>query len=234
QIAEQMADALENKNYKGSLNGKSITLLTNKEVHPYLELAEKLGQMISQIKPENANNFSFEYTGICSKYADVLTDGILKGMLTQYVSEAVNLINARHYGKERGFRIKETTSTDGKMYKDLITIRLGDDAEYREISASVFGPDDYRIVEIDGYGIELRLEGDILMYQNMDKPGMLAAVAGALAQQGINIGALSLGRNKKGSDAITAVIVDKKLNKDELDFIYKLDGVKNVKYVSLS
>ncbi|MEX0771118.1 MAG: phosphoglycerate dehydrogenase [Balneolaceae bacterium] len=234
QIAEQMADALENKNFKGSLNGKSISLLTNKEVHPYLELAEKLGQMISQIKPENANNFSFEYTGICSKYADVLTDGILKGMLAQYVNESVNLINARHYGEDRGFKIKETTSTDGKMYKDLISIRLGDEAEYREISASVFGPDDYRIVEIDGYGIELRLEGDILMYQNMDKPGMLAAVAGALAQQGINIGALSLGRNKKGSDAITAVIVDKKLNKDELDFIYKLDGVKNVKYVSLS
>jgi len=30
QIAEQMADALENKNYKGSLNGKSIALLSNK------------------------------------------------------------------------------------------------------------------------------------------------------------------------------------------------------------
>src|SRR5690554_3154035 len=38
QIAEQMADALENKDYKGSLNGKSIALLSNKEVQPYLEL----------------------------------------------------------------------------------------------------------------------------------------------------------------------------------------------------
>ena len=37
QIASQMADALENKNYKGSLNGKSIALLTNKEVGPYLD-----------------------------------------------------------------------------------------------------------------------------------------------------------------------------------------------------
>ncbi|MEX2602189.1 MAG: phosphoglycerate dehydrogenase [Balneolaceae bacterium] len=234
QIADQMADALENKNYKGSLNSKSIALLTNKEVHPYLELAEKMGQVIGQIKPENANNFSFEYTGVCSKYSEVLTDGILKGMLTQYVSEAVNLINARHYGEERGYKIKETTSSDGKMYKDLITIRLDQGAEYREISASVFGPEDYRIVEIDGYGIELRLEGDILMYQNMDKPGMLAAVASALAKQDINIGALSLGRAGKGTQAITAVIVDKKLSDEELKPIYGLDGVKNVKYVSLS
>ena len=33
---------MENKNYKGSLNGKSISLLTNAEVQPYLQLAEKL------------------------------------------------------------------------------------------------------------------------------------------------------------------------------------------------
>ncbi len=234
QIAEQMADALENINFKGSLNSKSIALLTNKEVHPYLELAEKLGRMVSQVKPENTQSFSFEYTGVGAKYSEVLTDGILKGMLTEYVSEAVNLINARHYAEERGFIIRETTSTDGSMYKDLITIRLGDDAPYREISATVFGADDYRIVEIDGYGIELRLEGDILMYQNIDKPGMLASVAGALAKQGINIGALSLGRAGKGSRAITAVIVDKPLSKEELEPVYELEGVEHVRYVTLS
>ena len=234
QIADQMSDALEKKNYKGSLNSKSISLLTNKEVHPYLELSERLGKMVGQLKPENANSFSFEYTGLCTRYSEVLTDGILKGMLSEYVSEAVNLINARHYAEERGFKISETTRSDDSMYKDLITIRLGEEAEYREISAAVFGPDDYRIVEIDGYGIELELEGDILMYQNMDKPGMLAAVAGALAKQDINIGALSLGRASKGTNAITAVIVDKKLTQKELEQVYNLEGVKHVRYVSLS
>ncbi|MEX1063408.1 MAG: phosphoglycerate dehydrogenase [Balneolaceae bacterium] len=234
QIAEQMSDALEQKDYKGSLNSKSISLLTNKEVHPYLELAEKLGRLTSQLKPENANSFGFEYTGTCKRYSEVLTDGILKGMLSQYVTESVNLINARHYAEERGFKISETTSSDGSMYKDLVTIRLGDDAEYREISAAVFGPEDYRIVEIDGYGIELRLEGDILIYQNMDKPGMLASVASTLAKQGINIGALSLGRAAKGTQAITAVIVDKQLSKEELQPVFELDGVQHVRYVSLS
>jgi len=234
QIAEQMADALEQKDFKGSLNSKSISLLTNKEVHPYLELAEKLGRLVSQIKPENANNFSFEYTGASARYSDVLTDAILKGMMTQYVSEAVNLINARHYAEERGFKFKETTSSDSSMYKDLITIRLGKDAIYREISAAVFGPGDYRIVEIDDYGIELQLEGDILMLQNVDRPGMLAAVAGALAKQDINIGALSLGRASKGTRAITAFIVDKKMTEDEIKPILEIDGVENVRYVSLS
>ncbi|MDZ7689850.1 MAG: hydroxyacid dehydrogenase [Balneolaceae bacterium] len=40
QIAYQMSDALEEKSFKGSLNGKSISLITNEEVQPYLALAE--------------------------------------------------------------------------------------------------------------------------------------------------------------------------------------------------
>lgn len=234
QIASQMADALENKNYKGSLNGKSISLLTNKEVQPYLQLAEKLGRMIIQLSPDHANNFEFEYAGDSVKYADVLTDGILTGMLSEYIDDAINLINARVYADQRGFNIKEVTSNKTQTYSDLVTIRLPKGAEYTSISATVFGEGDYRIVEIDNYGIELRLEGDLILYQNEDKPGMLASVSGLLASQGINIAALSLGRSGKGSNAITAVAVDKHLDESERSSIQSMEGIKNVRYISLS
>lgn len=233
QIAHQMADALEKKNFKGSLNGKSISLITNKEVQPYLELAERLGSVAIQLAPEHSSHFSFEYSGTCAKYAEVLTDSILKGMLKHQVSEAVNLINARHYAEERGFNIRETTGTEVKTFHDLVTVKLDEDALYQTISATNFGSDDYRIVEIDGFGIELRLEGDILLYRNIDKPGMLAAVSGALASQDINIASLSLGRTGKGSNAITAVSVDKHMNDGELQPILELEGVEDLKYISL-
>ncbi|MFU8813132.1 MAG: phosphoglycerate dehydrogenase [Balneolaceae bacterium] len=234
QIAEQMADALENKSFKGSLNAKSISLLADADVKPYLELAEKLGQLAGQLMQENENSFSFEYTGTCSRYSDLLTDGIISGMLRDAVSESVNLINARYFAEERGYQINETTSSNSKMYKDLITITLGGGNDYSTISAALFGPGDYRIVEVDGYGLELRLEGDILMYQNIDKPGMLASVAGALSSQNVNIGALSLGRSGKGKNAITAVVVDRRLTGEELTAVRELDGVRSVRYISLN
>lgn len=234
QIAAQMSDALENKNYKGSLNGKSISLLTNKEVQPYLQLAEKLGKMIIQLSPDHANSFEFEYAGDSAKYADVLTDGILKGMLSEYVDEAINLINARVYADKRGFNIKEVTTSKSKTYSDLVTIRLPKGADYTSISAAIFGEEDYRIVEIDNYGIELRLEGDIILYRNLDKPGMLASVSSALAQKDINIAALSLGRSEKGSNAITAVSVDKQLDESERSEIQGLEGIQNLRFISLS
>jgi D-3-phosphoglycerate dehydrogenase len=218
-----MADALEQKSFKGSLNGKSISLITNKEVQPYLKLAEKLGSVAIQLAPEHANAFSFEYSGTCTKFADVLTDSILKGILSHHVSESVNLINARHYAEERGLNIRETTASQTKTFNDLITIKLDDGADYKKFSATVFGEEDYRIVE-----------GDIIMYQNVDKPGMLASVSGALANQDINIANLSLGRTQKGKNAITAVSVDKNMSDAELKPILNLDGVRALQYVSLS
>lgn len=232
QIASQMADALEQKDYKGSLNGKSIALITNKEVQPYLELAEKLGVAAIQLGSEHAQKLEFEYSGDCIKYADILTDGILKGMLSQYVDDSVNLINARVYADERGIEIREVTNNKIKTYKNLITIRLAEGAKYTSISAAIFGEGDYRIVEIDNFNIELHLEGDIILYQNIDKPGMLASVSGVLAKQDINIAALSLGRSSKGSFAITAVSVDKKLDQNEVDSIENLEGIKNTRYLS--
>ena len=216
------------------MNSKSIALTTNQEVQPYLQLAEKLGSLAVQIAPDNSNSYEFEYLGDSSKYADVLTDAILKGMLSEYVAENVNLINARVYAEQRGFDIKETTSTKTKTYSDLITIKLPEGSLYKSISAAVFGDGDYRIVEIDNYGIELRLEGDIIMYQNEDKPGMLASVSGALAEQGINIGALALGRTDKGSNAITSVQIDKQMSEAELDVIKNLNGIKHVQYIRLN
>ena len=89
------------------------------------------------------------------------------------------------------------------------------------------------IVEIDNYGIELRLEGDLILYRNIDRPGMLASVSGALAKKDINIAALSLGRSGKGSNAITAVSIDKQLDESDRSELKGLDGIQNIRFISL-
>lgn len=73
----------------------------------------------------------------------------------------------------------------------------------------------------------------MLMYQNQDVPGMLASVAGALASQNVNIGALSLGRAAKGQEAVTVLQIDKKLSDQEFEKVKALNGVRELKYFSL-
>lgn len=233
QVAEQMADALEGRGFIGSLNGKSIALSMNAEVQPFLQLAERLGSFAAQVAPSHADTVAVEFAGNCAQYAEVLTDAVLKGYLSASTDDVVNLINARYYADARGLKIKETISKSAETYSDLMTLNLGKDADYAQMAATVFGEDDFRIVNIDGFSIELRLEGEIILYRNLDKPGMLAATSSALAAQQINIGALSLGRASKGVEAITAILVDKPLQDHELEPIRNLDGVHAVHYVSL-
>lgn len=234
QIAEQIADALEKKDFKGSLNGKSIALSTNAEVQPFLQLAEKMGRFISQLAPQHTDELEISFSGTCAKHADVLTDSVLRGFLDRNVEDTINLINARYHAKERGLKIKETISTDTETFSDLITIELGDSADYKKISATVFGKEDYRIVNIDGYSIEIDLAGEIVLYSNVDKPGMLASASSLLANKQVNIASLSLGRDREKAQAITAITVDKQLTEDDVKGIREMEGIKKVHYVSLS
>lgn len=235
QIARQVADALEGKGYKGSLNGKSIALSTNAEVQPFLELAQRLGEFVAQIAPKNQDTIDLSYTGTCSKHAEVLTDAFLTGFLDESIDEMVNLISARYHADERGLKIRESHSKESKIYSDLITVDLDQDAIFHHFSATPFRDGDKRLVDINGFGIELSLEGNIVLWQNEDKPGMLAAASGKLAENNVNIANLSLGRSKKdtGQDAITAFTVDTPLKPEDIQALEDIDGVHNVSYVSL-
>jgi len=105
---------------------------------------------------------------------------------------------------------------------------------YHTLTATLFGGEDPRVVGIDAFQIELRLEGELLVYQNKDVPGMLASVSGALAGRDINIGALSLGRSSKGERALTVLQVDRALDEEDLVTIEGIQGVENVHVCSLS
>lgn len=233
QMAVQLADALELKSFVGSLNGKAIALSQNKEVQPYLAIGEKLGRFAAQIAPDNLAELSVSYAGKCAGHAEVLTDAILKGWMSRTTEDTINLINARFVADLHGIKVQETATKASGTFSDLMTIDLGKKAPYRKICATVFGENDYRLVMIDDFPIELKLEGDIMLYRNIDKPGMLAAVSSAFAAQQINIAALSLGRTEKGADAITAVTIDKEPGEAVLQSIRDIAGVQHVTSVKV-
>ncbi|MGM0587030.1 MAG: phosphoglycerate dehydrogenase [Bacteroidota bacterium] len=235
QIADQIADALAGKGFKGSLNGKSIALSTKKEVQPLLHLSKYLGAIGAQLNPPNNDVFHFEFSGHCAEHAEVLSDALLTGLLNHYIEEKVNLINARTLAEKRGLQVSETKTKSTQTFNDLVTIHLPEGSPYRTISGTVFGDQDYRIVDIDGFGVELRLEpGQLVLYKNIDQPGMLAAVSSTLADEEINIGSLSLGRGQKGSQAITALVIDRPLTEQEIQLVRSINGVQSLRYISLS
>jgi len=81
--------------------------------------------------------------------------------------------------------------------------------------------------------MDVRPEGILLLYRNIDKPGMLARVGAILADEGINIAALALGREKPGTEALTAINVDEPIPERVLRVISALQGVSAVRLIRL-
>ena len=96
------------------------------------------------------------------------------------------------------------------------------------IAGTLFSSEDARITAIDGYEMELRASGRILLYRNQDRPGMLASVGLVLADADINIGSLVLGRNIPGEEALTAVTVDQPIPEPILARVAQIKGVHGV------
>jgi D-3-phosphoglycerate dehydrogenase len=97
----------------------------------------------------------------------------------------------------------------------------------------VFGKNELRIVGINNYLVEVKPEGNLLLYKNIDKPGMLASVGKILAEKNINIAGLSLGRITQGRDALTVISTDDIIHQDVLSKLKNLDGVKEINFIQI-
>lgn len=234
QIAHQIADALKGRAIVGAVNAEILQLAMNEEIKPYLLLAEKIGLLQAQILKGKVLSVTGIFIGELLKNSSrILTSAFLKGMLIYFMSEPVNYINAPVIAKEMGLNVSERTGEGDGNYTHLLKFEVRTDRETRTIAGTVFGNNDIRIVGVDDFHFEFKPEGILLVYSNIDRPGMLASVSSILARSDINIAGLSLGRYGIGQRALTVMSVDNEIPQEVLREISSIDGIFDVKVVKL-
>lgn len=235
QITEQVIRALEGQSVHTPVNAMTLRMAGKREVQPYLQLADQLGQVAGQLADGPLQEVTVRCYGEAPhRYAEVLTVAALKGVLARWVDTPVNLINAPVLAEENGLRVEEQRATTADGFSNQIEVVLTAEHEQRLVAGTLFATDDPRLVRVDEFdGLEVRPTGSMLFYQNEDRPGMLAAVGAILAEAGINIGALALGRRSKGATALTVINVDEPVSSALRDRIAEVEGVRGVRTVSV-
>ena len=135
--------------------------------------------------------------------------------------------------KRLGVVLEMAKDGGASAYTNQVSLTVETDKERRTFAGTVFGPDLIRLVECDGFKLEVNPEGHMLFYRNVDKPGMLAKVGSELAAAGVNIAGLALGRDKPGKTALTIISVDTPIPADALGRLGRIEGVYEVRIVSL-
>lgn len=234
QIAEQIVDMFNQKPVRGAINASAFDSTINKEVEPFANLGESIGKLHAQLIKGQLKQININYSGqLLHSATTLLSTSVLKGFLSKMMSEPVNFINAPLLAKEMGVVINETKSGANSTYTNLMRVEFVTDKEKKSLAGTLFGNNELRVVEIDNFLLELKPEGNMIFYSNIDKPGMLATVGKTLADANINIAGLSLGRKELGKEALTVINVDNEIGKEVIQSISSISGVHNVYSVKI-
>ena len=90
-----------------------------------------------------------------------------------------------------------------------------------------------RLVEINGYEVDVNPSKYMLFVQNNDVPGVIGNIGRVLGEEEINVATMQVGRNAKGKVAIMLMNVDNEVNEHVLEKLKKLENVLEAKCIKL-
>jgi len=233
-IANQMADYLVNGTIRNAVNVPSIPAELLAALSPYISLGEKLGSFQGQILKGGIEEVTIEYSGDVVNY-DVapITIACLKGLLDQLLDMYVNFVNAPFVAKERGIKVVEVKSSRAIDFASSITIKVKTKEQENVVEGALFGKKEPRIVRIDKFLLDAVPEGNLLLLQNEDKPGVIGNVGTLLAANNVNVARLHLGRSAEGAEAVSVWSVDTPVAKGLVERILKLPHMISVNVIEL-
>ncbi len=233
-IAEQVVEFLLKGTARYAINLPSVSPETLALLHPYLILAEKIGQFQAQITPGRIEEVSIAYQGsIVEIDTTLIPMYLLKGLLDPIMEEEINYINAPFLAKDRGIKVVESRSREAENYTTLISVQVRTDHAANTVAGTLFGKKEPRIVAINTFITEAIPEGTILFFYNHDQPGVIGNVGNVLASHGINIGQMHLSRDRQGGTAISMVHVDSPVGPTVLEALRQLPNIISAIQVEL-
>jgi D-3-phosphoglycerate dehydrogenase len=132
----------------------------------------------------------------------------LKGLLDAILDERVTDVNAPLIARARGLRITETSTSESPNFTSSLGAALVRERGESSAEGVVFHRREPRLVRIDGFSIEAPLQGVMLVFSNLDVPGVIGRIGTLCGQNGLNIAGMQLGREHRGGRAISVVNLD--------------------------
>ncbi len=183
----------------------------NPLVRPGIPLMEKLGQIFSALADGPVTSVDIEARGEIAEFdVSVLKLAALKGIFTNIVSETVSYVNAPLLAEQRGIQTRLITDAVSDEYRNLLIIR-GGLADGREVSVSgtLTGTKQIeKVVEINGYDVEVPIADHFVVMVYTDRPGIVAVFGQEFGEAGINIAGMQISRREAGGQALSVLTID--------------------------
>jgi len=229
EAAQILVDAIKGGPVRNALNAPSTTGAAPLIVSQYAELARRIGTLVSTIAPGHIKAVEVQYRGTIAEMAiEPVTLNFVVGLLQRHFDMPLNIVNIPVLAKERGISINETKNTEAKDVAASFSAKVVTDKVTRTVTGSVFGGTLLRIIEIDGFNIEMTPQGAVLVIFNDDRPGVIGSVGTICGKYNINICTMGVGQKLQEQKAMLAVSLDKEPDAEAIEELSNLDFVNEI------
>ncbi len=233
-VAAGVIDALEGRPVMTAVNMAPIPKSVADVIAPYFNLAERMGTIGIYLADAPITDVEVEYTGdLARTETQALTTALLKGLLKPILQDTVNFVNAPAIARKRNLNVKEVKSHRSGYFTTAITAALSTPKGVHRLVGTLFDGKEAKIVELDGYRVDFKPEGYLLLAPHVDQPNMIGQIATILGRAGININGMQVGSSNEAQGIkIMAIAVGDDIPGDMMLRLRGIQGILDVKLIN--
>jgi D-3-phosphoglycerate dehydrogenase len=235
EAAQILVDALKGGPIKNALNAPATGGSVPPVVSTYATLAKRIGTLVSAISGGQIKKVELQYRGVIAEHdVAIITTSFQIGLLQPFFEDPINMVNAPMMAKERGISIDVIKNTDAKNVASGFGAKVMTAKGICTFTGTVFNDKIMRIIEINGFDVEMTPSDTAMIIFNDDKPGVIGAVGTVLGKHGINIQTMGVGQKAAEKKAVLAVSLDASPDEATIKEISQLGFVNEVYHCKLS
>ncbi|NBT13788.1 MAG: phosphoglycerate dehydrogenase [Planctomycetia bacterium] len=228
-----LVDFFSTGTIRHSVNSSAVDPAVLDGVRGFLDLAWRLGLLLSQLDEAAPRSCSIAYRGeIASRDTKLVTAAFAAGLLETAFDE-VNIVNAELLLRERGIDLVEQSRSDPGAFSSVVAVDLVAGDRVHRAAGTLFGHAMPRLVQLEGHRLEAYLDGILLVFTHHDVPGIIGRVGTAFGSMGVNIAQMTVGRTSPGGDAIGVLNLDQEPSPEAVAAVLACPGIRSAKVVKL-
>jgi D-3-phosphoglycerate dehydrogenase len=197
---------LRGQGVTGAVNAGGLKIDLSPMQERYVDLAQRMMQLINPMVTRGVCTVTIEIVGNdLVTGASMIERTALVTLLQEHLSDPVNIINVSQVAETRGIKVRTVLVEDDGPRGSELSIKIEGPAgatdaathecdRVRRIVGRVYDDLRPRIVEINGYHMDMVPAGPMLLLQNDDRPGMIGLVGSVFGEAKVNIADMSISR----------------------------------------
>ncbi len=231
-LCNQIVDFLQKDILINPINMPISDISELNKIAPYLKLAQIIGDILEQIIITPVESVCIECFGLVNNSNTIMLRFIMS-LLKNITDIRINYVNASIIAEDRGITLKHMYNSESNSFTNLIRATVVTDNGRHEISGSLFSTEHMRLVNYNGYDIDVSPKGNMLFVKNKDIPGVVGKIGKVLGDKGVNIAEYILSRKSKDKKAFSIIKIDEKVDTKLIKKLKNIDEVLDLNPVNI-